>query len=419
MTTNGNSTEKARKGTESTGKARRPGGRRHEDSVFQRGDGRWQAAISNGFKKDGTRDRRTVSGKTKKEVLDKLRKLQTAKSEGRLPEPSFLTLGKFLDEWLDHTARLNVRGTTLDSYRLLVDNEVKPRIGDLKLQKVTRLDLRRLYSLMEKDGKSARWRQMVHAVLRKSLGDAADDGIIPFNPAASKKLRPKAEKREAQFLTPDQCTRFLKFAQGDRLAALYTLAVYTGMRQGELFGLRWEDVDLDAARVTVRTNLIERKGHHTLGAPKSAKSRRTISLPALAVEALHQHRRQMMTEGNAGSEFVFVGPTGAFLRKSNFYRRSFKPIIKAANADAVTEAEKTGSVPETIPDCTFHALRHSHATALLRAGEHPKVVQERLGHSSIGLTMDTYSHLVESMDRAAADKIDRLFAVQTPKAEIA
>jgi integrase len=197
---------------------------------------------------------------------------------------------------------------------------------------------------------------------------------------------------------------------------MYVLAAHTGLRQGEIFALRWCDVDLETARVTVRRNLVERKGHLSIGEPKSVKSRRTVALPSIVVQALHQHRRDMLAEGNAGADHIFVSPAGKWLRKSNVHRKSFTPIVTRANKAASEEAEKAGTTPALLPPISFHSLRHSHASALLLAGEHPKVVQERLGHSAIAITMDTYSHLVESMDRSAADKIDRLFAVKAETA---
>jgi integrase len=186
----------------------------------------------------------------------------------------------------------------------------------------------------------------------------------------------------------------MRQAEGHRLGALFVLAVATGMRQGELFGLRWEDVDLKAGIVSVQRTLEEIDGKLRLKEPKSEKSRRRIDLPAFAIEALVRHKARMMPEGFLAGP-VFPDTEGSWLRKSNFTRKVFKPLLKKAG----------------LPDVRFHDLRHGHATLMLSLGEHPKVVQERLGHSQISLTLDTYSHVLPSVHRGAAAKIDEQFRV--------
>lgn len=388
-------------------------------TVFQRKGkygkpGLWVGMISAGYDANGKRKRRTIYGKTRKEVQDKLAAMHVAKASGRLGDASKLTVAAYLDQWLHNTARQRVKGQTLDNYEYLIKNEIKPRIGGDRLSKLTKLRLKWLYSDMQDAGKSPRLRQMVHAVLRKSLADAVEDDVIPFNPAAYKSLRPKAVRPEMQFLNTEQLDAFLKAAESDRLYAMYVLAVLAGLRQGELFALRPEDIELDAARLSVRRTLIERKGHLSFGEPKSAAGRRTVSLSPFTVRVLWEHKARMLAEGNAASETVFCTPEGTLLRKSNVLRRSFRPIIAAANKAATEAAEKAGTSPALLPNIRFHDLRHSHATALLKAGQHPKVVQTRLGHSQISLTMDTYSHALESMDRDAASRIDGLFAQAPP-----
>ena len=171
----------------------------------------------------------------------------------------------------------------------------------------------------------------------------------------------------------------------------------------------WPDIDLASGTVSVRRTLIELNGRLSIGEPKSAKGRRKIQIPAAAVRALEDHRKRMLIEGNAGSEFVFCSPDGKRLRKSNLLRRSFRPIIEEANEKIRDEGAKSGGSPVLLPNIRFHDLRHSNATALLKQGVHPKVVQERLGHSQISLTLDTYSHVVQSMDQDAAAKLDAMF----------
>jgi len=193
----------------------------------------------------------------------------------------------------------------------------------------------------------------------------------------------------------------LEVAKQDRLYALYALALTTGMRQGELLGLRWADVDLDRATVHVRQQLRRLKGEGMhFSEPKTARGRRTIALPDMAIDVLKLHRKaQLEARLAAGSlwqdyDLVFPNQTGKPMERQNINRRSFLPLL-----------DKAG-----LPRIRFHDLRHSAATLLLAQGVHPKVVQERLGHSQISLTMDTYSHVLPDMQQEAARKPDAFFS---------
>src|SRR5205807_7025156 len=192
-------------------------------------------------------------------------------------------------------------------------------------------------------------------------------------------------------LAPGQVIRLLEAAKGDRLEALYVLAVTTGLRQGELLGLHWDDIDLAGTALRVRHTLHELNGRLWIGEPKTRRARRQVDLPAIAVVALRNHRERMMIEGHP-DELVFCDTRGGPLRKSNLVRRSFLPLLKRAG----------------LPTIRFHDLRHTAATLLLAQGVHPKIVQERLGHSQISLTLDTYSHVLPGMGREAASKLDAL-----------
>jgi integrase len=204
---------------------------------------------------------------------------------------------------------------------------------------------------------------------------------------------PRAPRPEIRPFTSDQVRKLLETAGGDRFHALYVLAVTTRMRQGELLGLQWEDVDLQRSALQVRHQLHELDGRLWLGEPKTAKARRSIDLPAIAVDALRTHRERMLAEGYPHG-WVFCDTAGGPIRKSNLIRRSFHPLLRRAG----------------LSPTRFHDLRHTHATMLLGQGVHPKIVQERLGHAQIGLTLDTYSHVLPGMGREAAMKIDTLLA---------
>ena len=199
-------------------------------------------------------------------------------------------------------------------------------------------------------------------------------------------------------MTLEQVQKLLKIAEEHRLHALFVLAVTSGLRQGELFAIHWTDLDLKTGLLAVRHTLEEVKGQLRIKEPKSKSGRRSVKLPEMAVSALWDHKAQQMTEGLASSPMVFCDTQWQFLRKSNFERRVWKPIrAKAEIADTVV----------------FHDLRHTSASLLLATGAHSKVVQERLGHSKIGLTMDTYSHLMPGMQDDAAAKLDIALRVRS------
>jgi integrase len=236
--------------------------------------------------------------------------------------------------------------------------------------------------------------------MHRALKQAARDGIAARN-VAELVDRPRAERKEMRVLTPAQVATFLNAAEGDRLAALYRLAITTGMRQGECLGLGWADVDLEAAQIKVRHQLQTRvEGGPSLTEPKTARGRRVIDLSPLDVQALQRHRIQQLKDQLALGEawrndlnLVFVTQAGGPLDPSN---------VRHAFARLLTRAE--------LPRIRFHDVRHTAATLMLAAGVHPKVVSERLGHASVAFTLDTYTHYMPSMGRKAAGRLDALLA---------
>jgi len=204
----------------------------------------------------------------------------------------------------------------------------------------------------------------------------------------------------------DQVARFLDAARTDRLFALYVLALDSGMRQGELFALHWTDFDFASGSVLVQRSLEEINGHHRLKETKSAKGRRRIPLSRFTLDALNEHRKRMLADGYMSGP-VFCNTDGGFLHKANVLRRSFWPIITNANK----EAKQQNTEPALLPEIRFHDLRHTCATLLLLAGENPKVVSERLGHASIELTLNCYSHVLPTMQQGAAAKMNAILGL--------
>jgi integrase len=239
---------------------------------------------------------------------------------------------------------------------------------------------------------------MTYAVLRAALGQAVRWRLITRNPCDAVD-RPRVDPREARFLDEAGVRALLEAARGDRLEALAVTAVTTGMRQGELLGLQWGDVDLRRGTIAVRRQLLDHgMGRPELGKLKTAKSRRSVTLPAVAVAALARHRERLGALPLPSAP-VFTDSRGGPLLKRNLLRRWFHPLVARAG----------------LPRMRFHDLRHAHASLLLSAGVHPKVVQERLGHSQVSVTLDTYSHVAPSLQREAAGRVDELLENRSPR----
>jgi integrase len=370
-----------------------------EGSIHQRPDGQWRATISAGYDANGRRKRKDVYGKTKKEVQDELAKLQNAKAHGTLTKPNRITVAQFLQQWLDDVARVTVRATTFHNYKGIVKNHIAKHVGGIGLQKLLPAQVQAMYSAMEKQGASAETRRLVHVVLHRGLKQALKWGLVVRNVCDAVDA-PRVPKSNITPLTPEQVGKLLAAAKADRFEALYVLAIGSGLRLGELFGLQWADVDLKAGTLSVRHTLTEVGGKLTLSEPKTAKGRRLVTLPRRVVDALLDHRKRMVVLGLAGVPFVFCNSMGGPLRRSHFHRDEFKPLLKRAG----------------LPEIRFHDLRHTSATLLLAQGVHPKVVQERLGHAQISVTLDTYSHVLPSMQVDAASRLDSML-VASPAVE--
>jgi integrase len=255
-----------------------------------------------------------------------------------------------------------------------------------------------LYSALGRDNASANTRRLVHAVLHRAFKQAVKLGMVPRNVCDAVEA-PRVARKEVQALTGEQVAKLFRAAGGDRMEALYVVAVASGLRMGELFGLDWPDVDLDGGALTVRRALSEVNGKLTLAEPKTNKSRRRVELPSIAVDALFEHRKRMVAEGNHARGYVFCNHSGGPLRRSHFHSQYWKPLLKRAE----------------LPPAKFHNLRHTSATLLLGQGVHPKIVQERLGHSQISMTLDVYSHVLPTMQREAANKLDTMLKAGAAK----
>jgi integrase len=273
---------------------------------------------------------------------------------------------------------------------------VVPSLGKVSVARLTAQQVQHLYSAKISDGLSTTTVHHLAMVLHKALGHAERLGLVARN-VTELVDTPRMAHHELQVLDRDQVRRLLEAAREDRLGALYILAVSTGMRQGELLGLRWSDVDLDRGVVQVQATLQwGKQGSYTLAAPKTRQSRRQITLTTVAHEALRAHRvrqaEERLATGIARGEddLIFTSRGGTALDGRNLARTDFARLLKRAE----------------LPAIRFHDLRHTAATLLLGQGVNPKIVSEMLGHSKIGITLDIYSHVLPAMQQQAAAAMD-------------
>lgn len=365
-----------------------------EGSISRRKNGGWMGQYVV-YTAEG-RKRKSVYGKTRQEVSKKLVKALSNREDGLTFDAKNLTLGEYLDLWLRDSVQDTVRLTTYQGYERIARLHIKPALGRIKLDKLTPVHVRSLYRERLEAGLAPRMVQLVHTTLHKALKQAVADGLIPRNVTEAVKA-PRPEKKEMKPLNPVQARTLLDAARGEKLEALYVLAVTTGMRQGEILGLKWEDIDLEAGTLQVRRTLSTAMGRGVkFGDPKTARSRRSIRIPKLALAALKKHRKVQLEERMKLSglwqdyDLVFTTGVGTPMSRADLITRSFKPLLRGAG----------------LPDIRFHDLRHTCATLLLSRGVHAKLVQELLGHSTIAVTLDTYSHVLPGMDDGLADTMD-------------
>jgi integrase len=346
------------------------------------------------FAPDGKR--RYVSAKRKGDTERALREAMTDADRGLTFDASNQTVSGYMTRWLEDFAKGTIAPRTYHNYRLQIREHIVPAFGTMKLSKLDTPNIQALYTAKLRDGLKPSSVRYIHAVLHCALEKAVELRLIPRNPAASARP-PKIRQEEITPLDVEQARLLLEAAKDDRFECLYVLSLTCGLRMGESLGLKWSDIDLDAGTLRVHRQLqrIREGGGLVFSEPKNA-SRRTIDLPQKAVEALwSQRKRQLEEQLRAGAKWqdhglVFVSSKGTPMDAQNIVNRYFKPLLKRAG----------------LPDIRWHDLRHTYATLLLARGTHPTYVQKSLGHASVQLTLDRYSHWMPSMGRNTAQGID-------------
>ncbi|MFN8653934.1 MAG: tyrosine-type recombinase/integrase [Gemmatimonadales bacterium] len=371
---------------------------KQQGQIRKRGDGVYQVRVYRGKDAAGKRywATETIRG-TKRDAQKALTARLHAKDAGRLPATTRETVETYLLRWLE-SGRDRVRPRTLESYSRLLKAYVIPALGTRRLASLNGLELQEFVRALSDRGLGARTVRYTVTVFRQALRQAVRWRLLPVNPVEANDLTlPRQERKERRWLSPAEASKLLVTAEGHRLAALWHVAIMTALRPGEYLALMWPDVDLSAGTLTVRRVLLP---GGIFGEPKTKQSRRTVTLPVSTVRALREHKRRQAEERLAAgnqwqdSGLVFCTALGRPLDHNNLVHYHFKPLL--------TRAE--------LPAIRLYDLRHTGATLLLEAGENLKVVSERLGHASIILTADTYSHVSPTMQARAAERLETLLA---------
>jgi integrase len=368
-----------------------------EGSITRRKDGLYMAryTVETAI---GAR-RKTVYAKTRKEAAEKLTAAMADASKGITADGGPKTVGAFLTSWLENSVRGSVRKSTYDRNESLCRVHLIPSLGRKKLKTLSAADVAGFYRSRLDSGCSAASVHKMHETLHKALKQAVRWGYMTKNPADDVDA-PRVHTEEVHPLTRDEARRLLKVVRGDRLEALYVVALHTGLRQGELLALRWEDVDIEEKTLIVRRTITKDGGKLLIGPTKTAKGRRTVKLTRDAAEALREHLTRQLEEIDGLGDYyqpgglVFATMKGTLLNPSNLRKRSFAPLLVRAG----------------LPHMTFHQLRHTAATILLLKNVNPKIVSEMLGHASIAITLDTYSHVLPNMQDSAVAAMEEAFS---------
>jgi integrase len=361
-----------------------------EGSIYQRKDKRWVGQVTI------TGEKISKYFKSQREARMWVNETTSRVDDGLTLMGAKTTLEEYLKEWLV-TAQTSVRPKTYEQYSQIVRQHIIPVLGRTKLKDLTPGMIQSLYNMKLRKGTSERTVVLIHAVIHRSLNQAMKLGVLGRNPADGV-TKPRMKKQEMKVLDENQVMTFLNTAKGTRFELLFYMAVTTGLRQGELLGLKWSDLDWNRGELSIQRQAQRISGEGIVfSEPKSSSGKRSIRLGKTTIEKLRSHLNQQQLEREVmgdiwvGHDLIFPSTIGTPMGRSNLWQ-IFKDLLKKAGLD----------------DMRFHDLRHSAASLMLKEGIHPKVVQEQLGHSDISLTLNIYSHVIPSMKQEVGDKMDEL-----------
>jgi integrase len=371
--------------------------------IRQRGKNSWRLKFDDGRAPSGKRIVRYVTFRgTKRQAQAELNRLLHSRNQGTYVDPTKMTVAEYLEHWLTVDIDRRVAAKTAERYRGMVRNQLIPRIGSVPLRKLTATHIEALEADLQRtghvkgrrsgEGLTAQSVRHAHKILSQALTHAVRTEVLFRNPAQQVKP-PRPPRHEIVILTKAECAALLQCAAHTPLHLLVLVGITTGMRRGELLALRWSDLDLKAGRLTVNQSMERVDGKITFKPPKTAGSRRTITLPAITVEGLIAHRATQATErlrlGLGKADLVFTRPDGEPMEASSI-TKGFGKLIKAAGVRRIT----------------LHGLRHTHISHQLIDGVHPKIVSERAGHANVSITLSVYAGFVPNMQADAAAGVD-------------
>jgi integrase len=348
---------------------------------------------------------------TKRQAQDELARLMATERGQTAVDPNSITLAEFLASWAERAA-MSVSLKTIERYRQLIDRQIVPHLGNVVLQKLKPPDITRWHATLLKAGRhdgaalSPQSVKHAHRVLHKALADAVDQELIIRNPA-TRVSPPKFDQAEIAILSADQVSRVLRALHGTEILPHIVVLISTGIRRGELMALQWGDIDFDERRLRVQRSIEATYAHGIrIKPPKTRHGRRRLTLPQIAVAALREHRaaqleiRTKLGLGRLQNDHHVFGDLEGAPRHPDWITYKWKDTVKRLG----------------LPKVTLHALRHSHASALIATGQDVVTVSRRLGHASPTITLSVYAHLFGQTDQAAASAIDELLkhAVASP-----
>ena len=358
----------------------------------------WEGRITTEYDPGtGKQIQRSFSGKTQKEVLQKMQSATVAINTGTYQKPERIKVGEWLDVW-EAEYLGDVKPFTVASYHTQIETHIKPALGAVKLQALTAPQIQKFYNSLQKGEKplSAKTIKNVHGVFHKALQQAVEVGYIRFNPSDACKL-PRITKKEIIPLDDKQISAFLEAVKGHRYQAFYTVTLFTGLREGEALGLKWDCVDFQNGKILVNKQLQreKKKGGQYVFAPLKNDKARTITPAPWVMQLLERHRdtqtedRLRAADDWEDSGLVFTDALGHHLAIHTVYK-DFKKLAASIG----------------LPEARIHDLRHTFAVASLRAGDDPKTLQDNLGHATVAFTLDTYGHVIAQMKKDSADRME-------------
>jgi len=387
-----------------------------EGSLRKRKDGSWEARYFYVDRETGQRVSKSVYAPTQAKVKEKLEEIKERIENP--PDPideekdkmKDITLGDWLDIWMQEYKKNSVRATTYTNYFLAIENHIRPELGNMQLNKVRPDHIQKFLNDMSsgkvRDMPLAPWTvQKAKVVLSGAFEQAIRNQIIPYNPVKAT-VPPKMDQKEIRVLTEEEQKDFLKAVKGHRLEALYTLTLATGLRRGEVIALTWDNIDFNTSTLTVKGSVSRvldtdtKKTYLTLSEPKTKSGRRQVPILASLAQVLKEHKQRQEDE---------IIAAGSAWQDNN--------IVFASNIGTYTEPRRVNMSMNKITDAaglprfTFHSLRHTFATRMLEANISAKIVQDVLGHADVTLTLNTYSHVIGTTAHDHMAKLDGLFII--------